>query len=265
MSKVKKKTKKFFSAEAEAAYRRAFGRRVRLIRVVLGMNQTEMSAILGRANNDAVSRLERGEAEMLPFDVLDALGKLALKAGHDAAWLFAFPTTVDLADVPVQATQAPFRGVKVFQRGYEIAPAESLPKDWRGRWVPILGKVAAGAGIDTVEAESHPTGIADKYVRWDWRCENPAAVQVAGESMLPDFHPEDLVVFDLDVQVESGLAVIRFQEKGEDLVRLKRLRRTRGRILLESLNPKFKTVELAPHRLVASWKVVDHLPFMREG
>jgi SOS-response transcriptional repressor LexA len=158
----------------------------------------------------------------------------------------------------------PFAVRRAFERGYEVCQTEVLPKRWRGEWVPILGKIAAGAGLDTVAAEQHPAGLADKFVRWHWTCDKPFAVEVCGDSMEPDYLERDIVICDGERRATSGVCCVIFEDRGERLVRLKRLALARGKVHLESLNRKYPPAILSPEKLVAAHEIIEHLPFLKD-
>jgi SOS-response transcriptional repressor LexA/DNA-binding XRE family transcriptional regulator len=282
MNEVKKKMKNIFGTGRPSPFGLALGKRIRQIRAALALSQAEMSHALGRANNNAVSRLERGDADLIPYDILDGLARMAVEAGYSVEWfltgresaarLMAADVIAEVkrqtadsrpAAAPVTAAST-FKVNRVIEPGYKVCQAESLPKNWRGRWVPILGKIAAGAGIDTVAAESQPVGLADKFVRWDWKCEKPFAVEVCGESMEPKFHDRDVVIVDGGRPATDGICCVIFAEGGDRLVRLKRLMLMRGKARLESLNPKFPPVILPAQKLVAAYEIAEYLPFLRD-
>ena len=283
MSKVKRKTEIISGEGRPTPFGLALGKRIRHIRVALGLSQAEMSHALGRANNNAVSRLERGDADMIPFDILFGLLKMAIRSGYTAEWLVtgeeaaarrvaddviaAIKRQTTLPPAPAPAAPAKkFAARRVIEPGYETCQAESLPEDWRGDWVPILGKIAAGAGIDTVAAESHPAGIADKFVKWRWACEKPFAAEVCGDSMEPDYLDRDIVICDGDRRATGGVCCVIFAKGGERLVRLKRLVFTRGKVRLESLNvARHPPLILPSEKFEAAYEISEHLPFLRNS
>jgi transcriptional regulator with XRE-family HTH domain len=123
MSTVKRKSEKKSRRPAEIAYRAGFGLRVRQIRVALRMTQAEMSAALGRANNDPISRLERGQAEMLPFDMLAGLQMMAVQAGYSAAWLLSGE------GFPIPPSETASRLLSELHRLASAAPPEPSDKE----------------------------------------------------------------------------------------------------------------------------------------
>jgi len=68
--------------------RREFGVNLAELRRRLGRTQADIGELAGRTKNNAISRLERGRATAVSFDVLAALVALAESSGHSAQWLF---------------------------------------------------------------------------------------------------------------------------------------------------------------------------------
>ena len=261
------------------------GRRLRQIRIEFGfIRQSEFGLFLDGVPGTTISNAETGKN----FPSPRILVGLVERAGVDLNWLFTgkgdmFATRAALAlrqmgigarirydpdfNLKVQegsrrlaaARSSAFKPMRILHPGYELSPAEALPADWRGRWVPILGRIAAGGGIDTVAAEQQPTGLADRFVRWSGRAARPFAAEVVGESMTPEFKPGDIVVADGERPCFGGICCVIFEEKGDRLIRLKRLHISGSRVTLESLNKAFQPVELEVGRFVAAYEIVAHL------
>ena len=64
-----------------------FGRRLRDLRRSANLSQTELARQIGLESPDSISRLERGEATGVSFDVLLGLVGLVERVGRDANWL----------------------------------------------------------------------------------------------------------------------------------------------------------------------------------
>jgi SOS-response transcriptional repressor LexA len=155
---------------------------------------------------------------------------------------------------------------RVVTAGYREVPGEEVPPDWRGRFVPILGRLAAGEGIDVVEAEQFPPGAADSFVEYRGAPARAFAVRVVGDSMLPGHQSGDLVVVAPDCPVQMGLACVLYEtDEGDRVARLKRLRREGRWVYLESTNPAFPPVRLEARRLVGAFAVAAHLPRLLVG
>ena len=166
------------SGHSELATKFASGiaTRLRMLRAALGMNQTELSGLLKRANNNAVSRLERASAGSIFFDVLERLVRLAEGNDHAAEWLltgFNISPAASIADLEAALTQATTwhyinslppdcqdemtessmaKYAPPMVRGYSTVPAEDVPTDhdWWKSYVPVIGRIAAGEGAETM-------------------------------------------------------------------------------------------------------------------
>lgn len=261
--------------------------RLRQVRAALNLSQGEISRAIGGYRTDTWSRLERCDAIGISVDMLLDLAAWTHKNGISQDWLLAGKGPMWIKDREVRAPAEsasvlaqpatkvvkrgraprgrPFEVRRVIERGYETCQAEGLPEDWQGEWVPILGKIAAGAGIDTVAAENQPAGLADKFVKWPWGCDKPFAVEVVGDSMEPEFFDHDVVIVDGGRPASGGVCCVILAQDGERLVRLKRLRTSRGKVILESLNKKkYPPVTLSADRLVAAYEIAEHLPFIKD-
>jgi SOS-response transcriptional repressor LexA len=150
--------------------------------------------------------------------------------------------------------------------GYKKIEREDLPADWQGRYVPIVNRIAAGPGVDTVEAEAFGPGDASQFVEYRGASPTTLAVEVVGDSMRPDFRPCDLVIADMAEPVEAGLAVVIYLDaSGDGIARLKRIRRNGRQIILESINPTGGITRLPADRLLRTGRVLARLPFVIEG
>lgn len=117
-------------------------------------------------------------------------------------------------------------------RGYRI-PGAFVPG-----FVPIVGRVHAGALSDAIEA-------VDGYV--PVRAERAAtsfALRVAGESMAGrEIHDGDIVLVDRDLPVRQGDVVVALIG---DEATLKTYRKRGGRIVLEAANPVYADIVPQP-------------------
>jgi transcriptional regulator with XRE-family HTH domain len=69
------------------SFAKAFGKRLEELRKKKGMSQSQLAKEAGRGNNNAISRLERGDAEMISLSILDYYIMAAKSVGLPAAWL----------------------------------------------------------------------------------------------------------------------------------------------------------------------------------
>ncbi|MCC6407064.1 MAG: repressor LexA, partial [Planctomycetes bacterium] len=152
-------------------------------------------------------------------------------------------------------------------RGYRLPPSESP----RSRFVPVLGRVAAGAFSEAIE---HPEGHVAVEISPSGapsRAHGPAlgdgalfALRVRGESMVGlGILDGDLVIVRRDAQVHDGDVVVA-QVDGEATV--KSFFRVRAGIELRPANPAFATLVVASDReLVLLGKVVEVRRYLAGG
>ena len=155
-----------------------------------------------------------------------------------------------------------------------------MPQDrpWRGEFVPLLDRIAAGPAIDRLLADEFSAGDADAFLHYNKEAPSRAfALRVEGDSMEPDFRSGDVVVVDPDQRVTDGLACVCYEIDGQRRGRLKCIRpsglaRARlpspgGRkgkdLVLESLNPAHPPERFKADQ-VDAFKVIAHLPLIRK-
>lgn len=147
--------------------------------------------------------------------------------------------------------------------GYRTVGPESVPtaSDWWKHYVPILGRIAAGKGLDTVEASEYPPAWAGEFVAHDGAPQSAVAVRVKGDSMLPDYADGDMVIVDPAQTAEPGqVCCVVLDVDGLRDARLKRLKLSGPWAILESTNPAFPAERVAADRVVGAYKVVERLP-----
>ena len=147
--------------------------------------------------------------------------------------------------------------------GYRTIPAEDMPTDpnWWRTYVPVIGRVAAGDGLDAAEAGQYPPAWAGEFVEYRGGPNTAIAVRVAGESMLPEYSQDDMLIVDTARQGESGkvccllIAVDGFRE-----ARVKRMIHRGRNVILESLNPAWAPEKLPADKIIAAYSIIAHLP-----
>lgn len=144
-------------------------------------------------------------------------------------------------------------------RGFDIFDVEQLPKQWAGQFLPIIGKLAAGRGFDTSEAEAYPAGAAYLYLKYSGAPKNAFALNVEGQSMSTRFQHGDMVIVDPDQPADSGVCVVLTDDgTGQRIARLKRLSVQGPTARLESLNPQYPPISI-PARRVQAYRIWRHL------
>lgn len=141
----------------------------------------------------------------------------------------------------------------------QIVDPEELPQRWVGRYVPIIGRLAAGKGVDTVEAESYPVGLASRFLRYEYAGSKMFACEIDGDSMQPDFQHGDIVIVDGAAPVTSGICAVIQTINGERIARVKKLVLKKDVAELRSLNKEHKTITV-PADKIEAFAIVKHLP-----
>jgi phage repressor protein C with HTH and peptisase S24 domain len=161
----------------------------------------------------------------------------------------------------------PRSAARVFSAGYREIEREDLPADWQGRFVPVVGRLAAGGETtDTSEAGQYAVGDAATFVECHGAPAGAIAVRVAGDSMKPTYRPGDILVADPAVQVSAGPAVVVYEDpSGSRWARLKVVRREGKEWVLESTNPAWSPLRIPARRIKRLCRIVRHLPLILEG
>ena len=227
--------------------------RCRRVREASGLSQREFITRAGRGRPNAVSDFERGKTESIPLSMLALYVELAEMNGISPAWCLAVSEDpqghaehatsmerggwesegLSALDVDWSIADAP-------DEGFRIVDGANLPSDWQSRFVPVIGRIAAGLAVDTVEAEGTPPGVAFEYLEFSGAPKTAFALRVSGSSMEPEYRDGDLVVVDPTVHVSSGICAVITHVDGDRVARIKRLRIGTHEILLESTNPRLQ-------------------------
>lgn len=159
------------------------------------------------------------------------------------------------------APEPPWRIADLIEPGYQLIDCEQMATiEDRRHAVPLINRIAAGDGVDTVQAEEMPPGVADAYLIYTGAPASAFAVRVVGDSMEPEYRDGDVVVVDGAAPVRSGVCCVIYQrEGGERLARLKQLEIRGAKAYLRSTNPDHRTLTV-PSRHVEAFRVIDHLP-----
>jgi len=136
---------------------------------------------------------------------------------------------------------------------------EELPERVPAHYVPIIGRIAAGKGESTDEAEQFAPGEADAYVEHIGGPPRAFAVRVVGDSMNPPFADGDLVIADGDQPVCSGLAAIILDQNGPRVARLKTFYLDGDDAVLISNNHRHEPVRLPLDKVHGAYRIIDHL------
>ena len=131
--------------------------------------------------------------------------------------------------------------------------------------MPIVNRVAAGEGVDTVESEAGPPGWASEYVALDDPPAGAIAVRVVGDSMEPRYTSGDLLVVDPAVAASPGEpAVVIYEDPGggdwSARAVVKIFQPARKWVHLQSLNSAAPDIQVAKSAIRRAYAVWRHLP-----
>jgi SOS-response transcriptional repressor LexA len=205
--------------------------------------------------------MRAGEVDwsLIPYDVLQteaARQRLAFEGDVRAFQERMRPLAGRTVPLPEFVKKAP--GIRRPARA-GLVEADQLPDDWRGRFVPLLGRIAAGEwGIDTLEAEQSPPGWAAWFVPWEDAPPGGFAVQVEGDSMEPQYRHGDVALVDGGRPVRQGISCVVVRKDGDRVPYIKRLRLRGKTARLESLNPEHAPI-MAPASDIEAYAIVGTL------
>lgn len=140
------------------------------------------------------------------------------------------------------------------------------PAAMGARSIPLISYVQAGAWTDVVDSY-HP-GAADDYLLTDLELSSNAfALEIKGDSMLPEFRPGDRVIIDPMVSPQPGDLVV--AKNGEEEATFKKYRprgiNERGDMVFElvPLNEDYPSMrsDVTPIRIVGT--MVEHRTYRR--
>ncbi len=274
----------------------ALGRRFREVRQAAGLKQKDVAKRLGLGSQNAITRLERGTFTGLTALVLRGIIAFAAQQGASADWLLTGTDPLDRASredlmqalgrqiaeelatqqalkiVPRDVPAAPPRRqkgkpaaqqvIRLYDPGFQQIEREQRPPKWQGKFVPIIGRLAAGEAADTSQAESFEPGEADAYLVYRGAPKHAFAVRVVGDSMQPDYRDGDMVVVDPGRPATSGVCCVIYSHEGaERTARLKRLSVRGKTATLISLNKQYPPVKV-PAAHILAYEIAAHLPWV---
>ncbi|MCD6304233.1 MAG: helix-turn-helix domain-containing protein [Planctomycetes bacterium] len=131
--------------------------------------------------------------------------------------------------------------------------------------VPVINRVAAGYPHNFTDLD-YPPGVADEYIRCpDVHDPQAFAARVVGDSMEPDYHEGDIVVFSPNLQARSGDdCFVRFGA-GEETT-FKRIYADDERTLrLQPLNGKYPAQICRREEITGLWPALFRIQRIRQG
>ncbi len=148
-------------------------------------------------------------------------------------------------------------------RGFNVTSATM-----GARRIPLISYVQAGVWTDVVD--SYQPGAADEYLLTDLELSGSAfALEIKGDSMLPEFKAGDRVIIDPAVYPQPGDFVV--AKNGQDEATFKKYRprgvNERGDVVFElvPLNEDYPSMrsDVTPIRIVGT--MVEHRKYRRRG
>ncbi|MDH3627428.1 MAG: transcriptional repressor LexA [Acidobacteriota bacterium] len=140
-------------------------------------------------------------------------------------------------------------------RGYRL-PADREPSPLQ--WVPLLGRVQAGALTEAIEDPDGFVPLSSSYTKTyttPLSGEDYFALRVEGESMIDaGILPDDIAIVRRQSTARSGEIVVAMV--GEEAT-VKRLRLRGRRVELHPENPRFKPIVPGPEPVVVLGKVME--------
>lgn len=206
-----------------------------------GKTQAQIATETGKSPG-AVTQWLDGTTKSLRADTAAALEQAT---GYSAGWLVTGKGPKLIANVP------------------NVAPAPV-----GGKAIPLISYVQAGAWTDVVD--NYQPGDADEFLLTDLELSSNAfALEIKGDSMLPEFKPGDRVIIDPVVQPQPGDYVV--AKNGEDEATFKKYRprgvNERGDVVFEliPLNEDYPSMrsDVTPIRIVGT--MVEQRKYRKRG
>jgi SOS-response transcriptional repressor LexA len=187
------------------------------------------AALLDQLENGAI-RASENLIEVLCRE-LPGLTKEDLMGGSDHPWV--------ISETQLEATI----GTK---------PKLVLPDGMKGTYVPLLSSAQAGTW-DANHSEAAYDYTSILALNLDDR--RAFAIKVSGNSMEPAIHEGDIVVCSPTQQIHNGeAAVVRTRS---EQVFIKFWHKRGERVMLESANPDYKSIEFPVSEIAGAWPVVQ--------
>lgn len=206
-----------------------------------GKSQAQIATETGKSAG-AVTQWVNGTSKSLRAETAAALERAT---GYRAAWLVTG------------------RGPKLVSEESNVAPAPVGAKS-----VPLISHVQAG--LWTEASDPYAVGDAADWLMTDLELSSSAfALEIKGDSMLPEFKPGDRVIIDPAISPQPGDYVV--AKNGEDEATFKKYRprgvNERGDMVFEliPLNEDYPSMrsDVTPIRIVGT--MVEHRKYRKRG
>ncbi|MDY6913506.1 MAG: XRE family transcriptional regulator [Planctomycetota bacterium] len=134
-----------------------------------------------------------------------------------------------------------------------------------GTVVPVINKVAAGYPSDFTDLD-YPPSVADEYIRCpDLHDPQAFATRVVGDSMEPNYHQGDIVIFSPNTPARSGDdCFVRFGH--DNSTTFKRFYMDDAQtIRLQPLNSAYPAASYSPEQITGLWPAVFRIERLGSG
>jgi SOS-response transcriptional repressor LexA len=257
------------------------GATIRQRRKSLGLTQ-DVVAAQARISKPYLSNIETGRAKNPPTDAVLMRLEIVLKFQEGEligqAHLARTPPDVrrsheqlkaevqELRAVLSKLSAAPhtegvelnlerIKGKLGLNRG-DFPPADNVRSADIGKRIPIINRVSAGYPQDFTDLD-YPPSVADEYVQCPNMNDPQAfAARVVGDSMEPDYHEDDVVIFSPNTLPRNGDdCFVRFD--GDYSTTFKRFYLdSQESIRLQPRNNKYPSQVYAPAQITGLWPAV---------
>lgn len=121
--------------------------------------------------------------------------------------------------------------------------------------VPVVAFASAGPGVAFTD-QGYPAGAGMYFIERPSNFSDPNGfgVEVSGDSMFPKYEDGQVVLVDTRKRPVSGDYAVVGLMAGEKYI--KRYRESGGMVVLESVNPLYAPVVVAPHEVRFAYKIV---------
>jgi phage repressor protein C with HTH and peptisase S24 domain/DNA-binding XRE family transcriptional regulator len=260
------------------------GEIIRKRREQQGFTQDQLAQQAG-ISKPYLSNIETGKAKNPPSDeVLRALERgLSFDPGQLTRLAHLVRTPIDVReehelleaevnklrnvvrDLLAQAPKKDLGGLDLDKLAAQLREKGGVGGLSAGVAVPVINKVAAGYPLHFTDLD-YPASIANEYIRCpDLHDPQAFAARVAGDSMEPDYHEGDVVVFSPVISARNGDdCFIRFDVDASTT--FKRFYKDDERtIRLQPLNNKYPAEIYSREQITGIWPAVFRIQRLRES
>ena len=148
-----------------------------------------------------------------------------------------------------------FKSLEAIAQALEVPLAALTADRSLAEEVPVIAFVSAGPGVEFTD-QGYPAGGGMYFLPRPPQFTDPNGfgVEVSGDSMVPKYEDGQVVMVDTRKRPVSGDYAVVGLMNGDKYV--KRYREAGGMVILESVNPLYPPVVVAPHDVRFAYKIV---------